>query len=100
MDIKSELEKVEKQINKKCIDYVNTRGKAQIANILDKIENRKKMPDFKSVVIFEDKPCEVTFTQFLKGINTDVDEKDRPELIKLEKRHMALSLLLETEEKV
>lgn len=100
MDVKSELEKVEKEINSKCKDYVNARGKAQIANLVDKIEVRAKMPNFKSIVMDGDKPITITMLDFLNGINTTVPAKDKPDLIKLEKRQMALTVLLEALEDV
>ena len=97
MDIKSELAKVENQINKLSKDYVNTRGRAQITNLLDKVENRRKLPNFVSKIEVDGKPVSVDMVTFLKGINTDVPEKDTPQLKKLEKKQIALALLLESE---
>ena len=97
MDIKSELAKVEKEINKLSNNYVNTRGRAQIANLLDKVEKRQKLPNFVSVIEIDGNPQNVDMVTFLKGINTDVPEKEAPKLKKLEKRQIALALLLESE---
>ena len=99
MDIKSELEKVEKQIKKLSKNFVNTRGRAQIANLIDKVEKRGKLPNFISMVEVDGKPVSVDMLTFLKGINTDAPEKDADaaKLKKLEKKQIALSLLLESE---
>lgn len=97
MDIKIELEKVEKEINKLSKNFVSTRGRAQIANLLDKVQKRAKLPNFVSVIEVEGKPVNVDMVTFLKGINTDVPEKDAPKLKKLEKKQIALALLLESE---
>ena len=100
MDINQELKKVTDSINKLAKDYVDTRGKAQIANLTDKVSVRHKMPNFVSSIQVEgmEKPIAVDILTFLSGINTDVPEKHAPELKKLEKRKIALSLLLESEE--
>jgi len=104
MDIKSELAKVKKEIETLSKNYVDTRGRAQISNLIDKVQNRQKLPNFISVVEVEvkgmEKPVSVNIDllEFLNGINTEVPEKDAPKLKKLEKRQIALSLLLETEE--
>lgn len=97
MDIKSEFEKVEKEINKLSKNFVNTRGRAQIANLIDKVQKRQKLPNFISVIEVEGKPVSVDMLTFLNGINTDVPEKDAPKLKKLEKKQIALALLLESE---
>jgi hypothetical protein len=97
MDIKKELEKVDKEINGLSKNFVNTRGRAQIANLLDKVEKRQKLPNFVSVIEIDGKPQNVDMVTFLKGIDTEVPEKEAPKLKKLEKRQIALALLLESE---
>lgn len=99
MDIKSELEKVEKEINKLSKNFVNTRGRAQIANLIDKVQKRHKLPNFVSAIEVEGKPVNVDMLTFLNGINTDAPEKDADasKLKKLEKKQIALALLLESE---
>jgi hypothetical protein len=105
MDIKKELEKVDKDINKLSINFVDTRGRAQIANLIDKVQKRHKLPNFVSVVeteveldgILKPVSVNIDMLEFLEGVNTDVPEKDAPKLKKLEKRRIALALLLESE---
>lgn len=99
MDIKIELAKVEKEISKLSKNFVNTRGRAQIANLIDKVEKRHKLPNFVSVIEVEGKPVNVDMVTFLKGINTDAPEKDADaaKLKKLEKKQIALSFLLGSE---
>lgn len=97
MDIKKELETVDKDINKLSKNFVDTRGRSQIANLIDKVQNRQKLPNFVSVIEIESKPVNVDMLTFLNGINTDVPKKDAPKLKKLEKKRIALALLLETE---
>lgn len=100
MDIKEELTKVSNDIEKLASDYVDTRGKAQIANLIDKISVRQKLPNMVSKVKIAGvkDPVKVSFIDFLQGINTEVPEKDKSKLLKLEKRKIALTLLLESEE--
>ena len=98
MDIKKELAEVNKDINKISKDYVDTRGRAQISNLIDKIEKRNKLPNFISSIEYEGKSVIIDMVAFLKGINTDVAEKDVPALKKLEKKKIALTTLLESED--
>jgi hypothetical protein len=105
MDIQKELAKVDKDINKLSKDYVDTRGRAQIANLIDKVQKRHKLANFVSVVeteveldgVIKPVSVDIDMLEFLEGINTDVPKKDAPKLKKLEKRRIALALLLESE---
>ena len=102
MDIKDELSKVSNDIEKLASDYVDTRGKAQIANLIDKISVRCKLPNMVSKVKITGikDPVKINFLDFLQGINTEVPEKDKSKLLKLEKRKIALTLLLESENEI
>lgn len=92
MDIEKELNTVNVQIESIAKNYVDARSKAQIINLLDKIEEREKLPNFLSIINGE----QVTFVQFLKGINTEVPEADKPTLKKLEKKKIALTVLYDS----
>jgi len=100
MDITKELEDVQEQIKEISTDFVDSRGKAQISNLIDKIENRQKMPNFVSTIKVTGvkEPVKVEYLTFLKGIITEAEgitPEEIKTLKKLEKRQVALKVLIE-----
>jgi hypothetical protein len=107
-DTKTELENIHKdiveQINEKLKTVVSAQAKAQIKNLIDKVDTRKKLPDFEIEIPFEDLEVSVTsetsftltLSDFLKAINTEASTEDKQELKNLQVREEGLRLTLET----
>jgi len=110
LNLTHELTLITLEINKLSSGYVSSREKAQINNLIDKISNRAKLPNFvanvkstdfilhygKNEVGEEYVDCiTVNLLQFLNAVNTEVPTADKDKLKKLEKTKLALSLLLE-----
>ena len=97
--LKIELAGIEKEISDKLGDKVSPKATAQIANLLDKVENREAMPNFqiKIPVIEGVTEINLTFTEFLKAVDTSISKEDKKLLSALDKKRVGLILLLESD---
>lgn len=97
--LKIELAGIEKEITDKLGDKVSPKATAQIANLLDKVEKRQAMPDFKIKIPVTEGETEIdlTFTQFLKAIDTSISKEDKKLLNALDKKRVGLVLLLKSD---
>lgn len=95
VNLTEQLKDVEDKINGLSSDYIDRRGRAQIDNLIDKIINRKKMVNFKADITIAGKTEKIGLVQFLRSVDTEVVEKDKSALNKLEKQKIALELLIE-----
>lgn len=111
-DTKIELENIHKDIVEQIIEKLKTvvspQAKAQIKNLIDKVDTRKKLSNFEIEIPFEDLEVSVTsktafsltLSDFLKAINTEASTEDKQELKNLQVREEGLRLTLETMESV
>lgn len=94
------LEGIDKEIAVLENTVVSSKAKAQIKNLVDKIENRGKLPDFEIKIEHKDlkKPIMMTLSTFLKKINIDPSKEDKQTLKNLEIRAAGLRALLTLDE--
>lgn len=97
--LKSELAGIEKEISEKLGDKISPKAAAQITNLLDKVETRNAMPDFKIKLPVVEGVTEITltFTEFLKAVDSSISKADKKILSALEKKRVGLVLLLESD---
>lgn len=100
-DLKTELKSIEKQISAKLGDKISPKAASQISNLLDKVESRKAMPDFKITIPVVEGVTEIniSFTEFLKAVDTSISKEDKKVLSALEKQRVGLVLLLNEDNK-
>lgn len=111
-DTKTELENIHmdivEQIDEKLKTVISPQAKAQIKNLIDKVDIRKKLANFEIEIPFEDLEVSVTsktafsmtLSDFLKAIDTEASTEDKQELKNLQVREEGLRLTLETMESV
>lgn len=94
------LENLDKKIAELQKTVVSPKIKAQIKNLLDKVENREKLPDFSVTLELEAMETEkgvmtLTLSDFLKAINTDATDEDKQSLKNLQIRAEGLRATLD-----
>lgn len=94
------LENLDKEIAELQKTVTSPQEKAQIKNLLDKIENRKKLPDFSLVISVETmKKAKtdrvITMSEVLKANNVDAADIDKQTLKNLQIRAEGLRATLE-----
>ena len=97
------LEGIDKEIAEKQKTVISAQAKAQIKNLIDKVDVRKKLPDFSIVIPLKDmekqkKDMVLTLSDFLHAINTEATTEDKQGLKNLQVRADGLRATLEMEE--
>lgn len=90
---------IDKEITEKQKTVISVKAKAQIKNLIDKVDVRAKLPNF--TANFEVNGSDgiikvpVTLSEFLKAINTEASKEDKTALKNLEDRAQGLKMTLE-----
>ena len=99
-ELKAELEKELKTVNaemqKKFAGKVSPKGKAQIDNLIDKVDVRKAMPNFTATFPVTEgyKEITISLSEFLIEIDTVIPKTDKKNMAELERKKVSLELLL------
>lgn len=96
------LEGIDKEIVEKQKTVISAKAKAQIKNLIDKVDVRKKLPDFSITIPLKDmekqkKDMVLTLSDFLHAIDTEATTEDKQELKNLHIRADGLRATLEME---
>lgn len=94
------VEGIEKEIVEKQKTVISTQAKAQIKNLIDKVDVRQKLPNFSIVIPLKEmekakKDKVLTLSEFLGMINTEATKEQKTELKNLEIRAQGLRMTLE-----
>lgn len=94
------LEGIDKEIAEMNKTVISTKAKAQIKNLIDKVDNREKLPNFFIVIPLKEmekakKDRVMTLSEFLKAINIEATKEQKQELKNLEIRAQGLRMTLE-----
>lgn len=94
------LEGIDKEIAEMNKTVISVKAKAQIKNLIDKVDNREKLPNFSIVIPLKEmekakKDRVMTLSEFLKAINTEATKEQKQELKNLEIRAQGLRMTLE-----
>ena len=95
-ELENELKTVNTEMQKKFAGKVSPKGKAQIDNLIDKVDVRKAMPNFTGTFPVTEgvKEISITFTEFLEAIDTTIPKTDKKAMAELERKKVSLELLL------
>lgn len=89
---------IDKEISVLSEKVISTKAKAQIKNLQDKVDNRKKLPNFSIVLEVNGNDgiitVPLTLSDFLKNINVDATKEDKQALKNLEVRAIGLRACL------
>lgn len=94
------LEGIDKEIAEMNKTVISVKAKAQIKNLIDKVDNREKLPNFSIVIPLKEmekakKDRVMTLSEFLKAINIEATKEQKQELKNLEIRAQGLRMTLE-----
>lgn len=94
------LEGIDKEITEKQKTVISAQAKAQIKNLIDKVDVRKKLPNFSIIIPLKDmeklkKDKVLTLSDFLHAIDTEATKEQKQELKNLEIRAQGLRMTLE-----
>ena len=95
-ELENELKSVISEMDKKFSGKVSPKGKAQIDNLIDKVDVRHAMPNFTATFPVTEgvKEITITFTEFLKSIDTVIPKTDKKVMAEMERKKVSLELLL------
>lgn len=93
------LKGIDEEIVEKQKTVISAKSKAQIKNLIDKVDVRGKLPNFKADIEVMGAngviKTPLTLSDFLKAINTDATKEDKQILKNLEIRAQGLRMTLE-----
>lgn len=74
---------------------VSNKGKAQIKNLIDKVDVRQKLPNFSIRIPANEENTFLTLSEFLHAINVEASKDEKENIKNLEIRIRGLELTLE-----
>lgn len=92
VELQEVLEGIETEITEFSKSHVTAKTKAQVKNLIDKIDNREKLPNFE--VTLTGKKGILTLSDFLKMIPLEITAENKQKIKNLNVRATGLRALL------